>query len=291
MAQKVLKTSLDYKIESAGNITVASTPGGTITIDTGSAGTTYVTGNLNVQGTTTTVNSTVVDIADNIIILNSGETGSGVSLNISGIEIDRGVLPDAQIVWNEGLLKFVMYKEKSPANTLGGLLVSSVQVTSGNTINNFDNDTTLAGNSSTSVPTQYAVKTYVDTAISGSTNTIYQNNSSVTVHDTGTNSYVETIIDGATLSRLNSSGFTIDTLSSYTTNGNLTITADGTGEVAISKVVNMPYQGSTPASAVSTNKFYAATPSSGGTGLFFVNPTYSDELVSKTKAIVYGIIF
>lgn len=49
-----------------------------------------VTGDLIVEGTTITVESENVSVKDNIITLNYSETGPGVTLGISGIEIDRG---------------------------------------------------------------------------------------------------------------------------------------------------------------------------------------------------------
>lgn len=77
---------------------------GTITLDTGeNAGQVIVTGNLIVQGSTTTVNTTNLDIEDNIITLNKGETGAGISdfPRRSGIEIDRGTFLNSQFVFEE----------------------------------------------------------------------------------------------------------------------------------------------------------------------------------------------
>jgi len=56
-------------------------------------------------------------------------------------------------------------------------------------------------------------------------------------------------------------------------------------------VLSLEEQGAAPSSTSSYNKLYSATPGEGGTGLYFVNSTSSDELVSKTKAMVYGLIF
>lgn len=78
--------------------------GGEITLDTGlNQGTVIITGNLLVAGTQTTLNTTDTDIEDNIITLNSGETGTGITLNTSGIQIDRGSLVDAQFVFDESI--------------------------------------------------------------------------------------------------------------------------------------------------------------------------------------------
>jgi hypothetical protein len=82
---------------------------GQIILDTTSGaasprGTVVVTGDLEVRGTTTTVESSVTTIADNIITLNEGESGAGIRASFdykAGIEIDRGSLPTARIVFDE----------------------------------------------------------------------------------------------------------------------------------------------------------------------------------------------
>ena len=55
--------------------------------------------NLTVNGTTTTINSTVVDIADNIIILNSNVTGAPTT--DGGLQIERGTQTNASLIWSE----------------------------------------------------------------------------------------------------------------------------------------------------------------------------------------------
>jgi hypothetical protein len=73
-----------------------------ITLDTDFV---IITGNLNVRGNTTVINSNTQTITDNILTLNSGETGNGVSTlgTTSGIEIDRGIAPggNVRLIWNE----------------------------------------------------------------------------------------------------------------------------------------------------------------------------------------------
>ena len=68
------------------------------------SGNVIVTGNLTVNGTTTTVNSNTVAIGDNIIVLNSDETGTP-SQN-AGIEIERGTATNVLIRWNETTDRF-----------------------------------------------------------------------------------------------------------------------------------------------------------------------------------------
>lgn len=88
-----------------GDYKVIVTSGNTITLDTGSqAGKTVVTGDLEVKGTTQTIQSINTTIADNILTLNSGQTGAGISASNNyqaGIEIDRGSLQDAKWVFDD----------------------------------------------------------------------------------------------------------------------------------------------------------------------------------------------
>lgn len=90
-----------------GDYKVIVTSGNTITLDTGvQAGKTVVTGDLEVKGTTQTVSSINTTIADNILTLNQGETGTGISASnnyIAGIEIDRGSLQKAKWVFDDFL--------------------------------------------------------------------------------------------------------------------------------------------------------------------------------------------
>ena len=69
--------------------------GGSVRVLTGM----IVEGDLTITGTTTTVNSTTVNIADNIITLNSNQT-TLPTLN-AGIEVERGSLTNVLIRWNE----------------------------------------------------------------------------------------------------------------------------------------------------------------------------------------------
>lgn len=77
-----------------GNLTIDSA-GGTVTVDDNL----IVTGDLTVQGTTTTLNTTELLVEDNIITLNSTATGTP-SLN-AGIEVERGDDPNVVLRWNE----------------------------------------------------------------------------------------------------------------------------------------------------------------------------------------------
>ena len=78
--------------------------GGEITFNTGSqTGLVRITGDLLVEGNTTTVQSETMTVRDNIIVVNAGETGNGVSLTTSGITVDRGNFSDASLLFDESV--------------------------------------------------------------------------------------------------------------------------------------------------------------------------------------------
>ncbi|SVA75760.1 uncharacterized protein METZ01_LOCUS128614, partial [marine metagenome] len=64
------------------------------------SGTVKIDGNLTVSGTTTTVESETVTIADNILLINSNVTGTPTESG--GIEVERGTETNVQFLWNEG---------------------------------------------------------------------------------------------------------------------------------------------------------------------------------------------
>jgi len=63
-------------------------------------------GNLTVNGTTTTVNTETINLADNIIVLNSNETGTPTQ--DGGIEVERGTQTNAQLFWDESEDRWVV---------------------------------------------------------------------------------------------------------------------------------------------------------------------------------------
>ena len=93
MAKTVYLETGDYKIKVAN----ASNE---ITLD---SALTHITGDLRVEGETTTVNTTNLEIEDNIIVLNKNEAGAGVGEGTSGVDIDRGSYANVQIVYDESI--------------------------------------------------------------------------------------------------------------------------------------------------------------------------------------------
>lgn len=103
MPKIIRTTDTDYRIITGQN--------GTIILDTTNAtndrsGTVVIKGDLEVNGGTTTVESTITSIEDNIILLSSGNTGAGLPISLdrprsSGIEVERGSLANARWVYDD----------------------------------------------------------------------------------------------------------------------------------------------------------------------------------------------
>ena len=85
-----------------GDYNIKTRSGGSITFDTGNqVGNVYVTGTLVVLGSSLSLSTDNFNIKDNIIKLNDGESGPGVTLRYAGLEIDRGSSPSAMFVFDE----------------------------------------------------------------------------------------------------------------------------------------------------------------------------------------------
>ena len=110
-----LRVNGDYNIKTA--------DGAKIVLDTGpaaSGGSVRVTGDLVVEGETFTVQAENLNVSDNIITLNNGETGEGVTLIYSGIEIDRGfsgdssAMPAASLLYDETDTTWLIANNSAP---------------------------------------------------------------------------------------------------------------------------------------------------------------------------------
>lgn len=75
------------------------TGGAAVSEDLSIGGDTVLHGNLHVKGTATIIDSTEVDIGDNIIRLNAGETGQPTLS--AGFEIERGLQANVSFLWDE----------------------------------------------------------------------------------------------------------------------------------------------------------------------------------------------
>ena len=110
-------TDLDLAV---GARTIFDTVGAN-TLTMGAAGTTVaIPGNLTVSGTTTTLNTTTLDVADNIFLLNSDASGSATA--DTGLIIERGNDTNVAMVWDESADQFIF----ATTNSTGGSGVTDI---------------------------------------------------------------------------------------------------------------------------------------------------------------------
>lgn len=107
-------TSPTFQVDSTSNGPKLKGKGGDLELrnagDTGYAGLTLgditIKGNVTQEGDTFISQAETVEINDNLLLVNKGEVGAGVTKGIAGIEIDRGTLPNYQIVFDESDKRF-----------------------------------------------------------------------------------------------------------------------------------------------------------------------------------------
>ena len=311
---------------------VKVTPGGTITLDTGPvAGNVVFTGNITVAGTQTVVNSTDLDVADNIIKVNHGETGAGVTLNQSGLQVDRGSLTDAQIVFDETFTwtdpvtdtsvtgGFVF---KNLANTLLGIRTVSIDSNGGDLylINSGTGVISVTGTNnyegSVTDDDHIPNKKYVDDEIVNALTSTFQRRieegsttkSFVEVRDrevSGVQSVINFDLDSQNVGRVFADRFEIqdikfedNMIETTTSDQDLILSAPGTGGI---KVLDNMTLTSTPAiddaladpaGPADGLKLYVKTPETGGTGLFFKHAnTTTGEIISRKNALLLSMLF
>jgi hypothetical protein len=86
----------------------------------------FVEGSATIDGDFTILSTEIIELKDNVILINKEETGSGVTLNLGGLEIDRGTETNYQIVFQEsddtfrsgfsGSLQAIGHREDVPLN-------------------------------------------------------------------------------------------------------------------------------------------------------------------------------
>ena len=127
MAQRINRIGADSYVIKVDN-------GGSIELDVGPAGSVTVTGDLAVQGESTSIGSSDLIIEDNTLTVNSGETGNGVTLNTAGLIIDRGIANDAYFFWDErvnsisgGISRQGSWILQESTGAINGLVSSSIR--------------------------------------------------------------------------------------------------------------------------------------------------------------------
>ena len=103
--------------ESSGTVTVGLPDNVTLASNLNVGKNVVISGNLTVSGTQTVIDTNTLNIGDNIITLNSDETGTP-SQN-AGIEVERGTGTNVQLRWNETSDKWQITNDGSSYQNLG----------------------------------------------------------------------------------------------------------------------------------------------------------------------------
>jgi len=281
---KTLRTSGDYTIKTG------TGAGGSNSVIFDSK-TTRVSGDLIVDGTSTTLNTATLTIEDPIIRLAKNNTNT-VDID-SGILIERGVDNNAAFYWNEGETSF-----KAVLTTSDG---TGTSIT----------DTALTNIKVATTPTDSnhaASKSYVDTEIAASAggmtsfDIVGDDSTGASVTDgqdvkfTSDANLTAVIVGGSTHTitySLTNNLTNIHSITNSSTNADLTLSANSSGSVVIDDVITFNANRSGDPSATSVTKVWAQTPGGGGTGIYFNNTSVSSgaagEMISKSKATALAI--
>lgn len=178
-----------------------------------------ITGNLTVNGTEFITNTETVQIEDNILVVNNGETGPGVTSSYAGIRVDRGTETDYFFAFDEIRDGFVVGVASD--ETSGNL--SQTQMVATREDNPTEDGVAVWNNTARRFDT-FAGLTFDATA--GDVLTVGVAGTSTTINVAGTTALFD--IEGSTSSQI---GLGSSTFTDTSANG-LVITAT-TGDIAI----------------------------------------------------------
>jgi hypothetical protein len=276
---KTLRTSGDYTVKAGAGYNSGS---GTNTIQL-DARYVRIPGDLTVSGTTTTIDSQTLSVEDQFIEVNRNNSTAGTE--DSGIFFNQGSSNNQILYYDADQSEFVF------GSTTHAATVSAIT-------------NITAGNVRIAEPSQSdhaATKNYVDVTagvgfslnVAGDDSTQISVGTANTLQFTG-GSNINTAgsePDTITIS-LDNDLTNITSITSDSSNGDLTLVTNGTGDVVINDTLTFSGAASTPAASTVT-KLYNKTAGGGGTGLYFINSNISSgtegELISKKKATALAI--
>jgi hypothetical protein len=334
-------------IQVNGDYNIKTKTGGKVTLNTGpGVGEVRVTGNLVVDGDTLTVSAENLQVQDNLITLNYGETGAGVTLRYSGMEVDRGTENKTAIIYdeNDDTWNIGNGTPESGYDYNDSRLRLKEVLTNADTD---DGDLTLIGFGTGVVkvlgtdnyrlqvtdPDDIPNKDYVDYAIlNNPTYQLRRDDTRVVAFDANdplipslslsnsigpyisqpSESLVSILVDDFEVAAFSRSQIRFAGLNFFTedaapgapfgtadaaviqttsSSGNIKLETNSTGKVEITYALQLDDNGVTPASVDNATLLYGGTIGTGKTGLYFVNTSTTDELISKRKAFLYSVIF
>ncbi len=232
-----------------------------------------INGNLEVKGLTTSIDSTIVNIKDNILLINSDELGNGVSAGLSGIEISRGNLTNYQFVFEESS----NYFKVGQVNNLQAVATrEDTPLTNGIAIYN----TTLKRFDAVSnIP--------INTIFSGNTNSTLSSNGSISIIG-GMGISQDIRMDGKLYLKGNSYGNFLSSSNFneliITTIGNLVMTVPSGFSITVPTNVNMTF-GSATQRILSNGSFLTIA---SGDVINLTPGTNKNIIVPQNSAILFG---
>jgi hypothetical protein len=245
-----------------------------------------IVGNLIVSGSQTAVEQTT--ISDNVITLNAGQTGAGVSTVYipmsapgSGIGVDRGSLPKVAVVWNEGIGTWQytndgsFYQDLGSGGGGGGNFIANVTAaTKANPVQ----ITTLEDHGF--VDGEYVTFTGLGGMVELNGNSYYTN---VLTANTFT-----LYSDNALTTTINGTGFTTYTSGGKVVGSSTSVHSDPRPSLG----GNLNLLGHTIYDSTTSVVLSTGSVGTGKTGLYVATPgTAPEELVTNKAALTYGIIF
>ena len=280
---KTLKTSGDYTIKAG----AGSAGAHTIKLDSGDV---RITGNLTIDGEQVVQNVVNTTIEDQFLEINRNYSGAGAE--DAGIVINQGTQDNAIFYYDGSANEFRIGTSPRPiqdGSTTkweidgGAFSLSNIKVAT----------TPTDANHATS-------KNYVDTEISGIAGSSFSYvgddstgitlNAGETLKFAGGSNISAVAAEPDTITVSLSNDLTgITSITSDASNGNLTLTANGTGSIVIDNIVTFAGTASDPTTGTTT-KLYHKTVGGGVSGVYFKNPAgVVGELISKAKATALAI--
>ena len=295
-----------------------------VILDVGGTGTVDVLGNINITGPQTVVSSQDLNIKDNVIVLNDGETGSTVTLGTAGFRIDRGTGPDVQLLFDESITHndpisqtnetgTFIFKDEN--NRIKGIYTNSIATGGGDLylINSGAGVISVSGTADyenqitddDDIPN----KKYVDDAIVTGIQTIQIQE--IARGDSALNIFDESLDGGVSALRIKIDGnerllvkgdsteiegisFQDNTITSTGSSEILTIGSNGSPFVKIDGLIRLPIQDDSAAVASSNTHVavYAKDPDKGKSGVWYKNRyDHEDELISTNRSLLYSMLF
>jgi hypothetical protein len=287
-------------------------PGGSITFDTGeNTGGVVVTGNLAILGAVFDITTENTIVRDNIILLNGGEVGPGITRNgRSGIEIDRGPgTPNAFLVFEENLTATgytAAFAFKNSNNQLQTIVTNRI---SNGTQNLFISNDVITVEGPEGYETRVINnnnipnKKYVDDSILNATLQLTVDN---IVNENSLLSLSSSPSDGLRLTfngtlqaqwtntfyRVQNIRITGNQIEPATLNTDLVLRSPGTGHVTVDDSMRIKKVAFTPPAISDSTILYAKDSGRGESGIYFTSSdNNTGELISARRALAFSVIF